>query len=366
MFLHAIVVAVVSLVLINHSMCAPSDGYRESPVLTTYDQKQTGKYNIHLNIKDVAIIAVESEGIGGGIGDFGEDYYDYDISDFTIKPIIGLIGDIPPVNSTPSIFHSEPTESFELANVTNTTDIQSEEPNVVVISTTVSTEKSSEKPIISGNKTQNVVILSDQSASTTPASSGSVTILSYNTTADNDTGIVVTTKTPTAEELPPKIPLNQASNATKIIVPPGPTQNLTVSLQNQILSEQKVTASKASYDLLVQTEKQHHHPSEIPVSIIMEPLITPATRHNLRNKLNRPAQQQYQQQQQHVRQRVKATPTAIGVRRITPPHNENVDNIAVPLALTQSNFRRNAHVNSNHRGCAKDLSGRCQTNRSGM
>jgi len=62
---------------------------------TTYDQKQTGKYNIHLNIKDVAIIAVGSESLSGGIGDAGsfyEDYYDYDVNDFTINPISAALG----------------------------------------------------------------------------------------------------------------------------------------------------------------------------------------------------------------------------------------------------------------------------------
>lgn len=60
--------------------------------LTTYDQKQSGKYNIHLNIKDVAIIALDAGGVDGGVGDSGQDYYeDYDLSDFTVKPVIGLI-----------------------------------------------------------------------------------------------------------------------------------------------------------------------------------------------------------------------------------------------------------------------------------
>lgn len=35
---------------------------------TTYDQRQQGKYNIHLNIKDVAIITFDSETISGELG----------------------------------------------------------------------------------------------------------------------------------------------------------------------------------------------------------------------------------------------------------------------------------------------------------
>lgn len=36
--------------------------------MTTYDQRQTGKYNIHFNIKDVQIVSLE-DNVAGGIGD---------------------------------------------------------------------------------------------------------------------------------------------------------------------------------------------------------------------------------------------------------------------------------------------------------
>jgi hypothetical protein len=39
-----------------------------SPPITTYDQRQTGKYNIHLNIKDVQIISLEGDNFDGGLG----------------------------------------------------------------------------------------------------------------------------------------------------------------------------------------------------------------------------------------------------------------------------------------------------------
>lgn len=38
------------------------------PSLTTYDQRQTGKYNIHVNIKDVKIISVDGEKFEGEFG----------------------------------------------------------------------------------------------------------------------------------------------------------------------------------------------------------------------------------------------------------------------------------------------------------
>lgn len=153
--------------------------------LTTYDQKQSGKYNIHLNIKDVAIIALDAGHLDSGVGDFAEDYYeDYDLSDFTVKPIIGLI-DItsdkpssPSSSSTtpaPPLIHFEPDdEDNQNENASNATAI--------------------EEPIIKDpvNKTQSVVII--------------------NGAASNESGIAVITSTPAPESLPPKLSLADLAN----------------------------------------------------------------------------------------------------------------------------------------------------------
>lgn len=46
--------------------------------LTTYDQRQTGKYNVHVNIKDVQFFSV-SDSLAGIGGDYEEgDYGDYE------------------------------------------------------------------------------------------------------------------------------------------------------------------------------------------------------------------------------------------------------------------------------------------------
>ncbi|XP_065155763.1 mucin-2-like [Atheta coriaria] len=50
---------------------------------TTFDQKQTGEYNIQLHLKDFQIIAVVGDDSFGGLGDYD---YNYDYSDFTVKP----------------------------------------------------------------------------------------------------------------------------------------------------------------------------------------------------------------------------------------------------------------------------------------
>ncbi|XP_018562691.1 uncharacterized protein LOC108904566 [Anoplophora glabripennis] len=75
----------VVLLVVLPGQCAPrskgsKSGHRSAPQ-TVYDQKQTGDYNIQLHLKDFQIIAL--------LGDdyFGGDYdYNYDYSDFTLKP----------------------------------------------------------------------------------------------------------------------------------------------------------------------------------------------------------------------------------------------------------------------------------------
>lgn len=36
--------------------------------ITAYDQRQTGKFNIHLNIKDVQLISLKGDRFGAGVG----------------------------------------------------------------------------------------------------------------------------------------------------------------------------------------------------------------------------------------------------------------------------------------------------------
>lgn len=69
--------------------------------LTSYDQRQTGKYNVHFNIKDVQLFSVRGDEFNAGVGDGMEyDYgdYDYDPSHYTINPILAMLG----VDSTTS------------------------------------------------------------------------------------------------------------------------------------------------------------------------------------------------------------------------------------------------------------------------
>ncbi|KAH8298455.1 hypothetical protein KR044_003628 [Drosophila immigrans] len=52
-----------------------------------YDQRQTGKYNIHVSIKDVAIIEVDQNELADDSYNAEDDDYYYDDSALTIKPI---------------------------------------------------------------------------------------------------------------------------------------------------------------------------------------------------------------------------------------------------------------------------------------
>lgn len=254
--------------------------------LTTYDQKQTGKYNIHLNIKDVAIIAVDAGRVDGGIGDFGEDYYeDYDLSDFTVKPMFGLIdiaSDKPssdkPSSTTaaPPLIHSEPDdEDAETDQTESVTDKPIEEPLI-------------KDPI---NKTQSVTILSGNTA---PAVS-----ISTNETPSTG-GIVVTTPTASPEDLPPKLSLADIAI---------------------VQSAQKPFPTK---------------PGEIPVHIILEPAHKDLIQRQRPNTVWR------------FKNRVHS-PTPSANRRITPPHDDYAigNNKHRQNYFAHANNRRNCALNQN-------------------
>lgn len=74
---------------------------------TTYDQRQTGKYNVHVNIKDVQFFSL-SDSLGNVGGDYGEEYpdygsvegfgegdADYDTAALTVNPVFAFLGSRP-------------------------------------------------------------------------------------------------------------------------------------------------------------------------------------------------------------------------------------------------------------------------------
>lgn len=237
--------------------------------LTLFDQRQSGSYNIHLNIKDVAIIAVgEGEGSGSDIDTFGPDYYaDYDLSDFTVKPIQGLIGfDAVTSTTSPSIIHSEPEEEVGSSGAS---DLNTGEEALTSTAEVVLITSSTPKPL--------------STASATPNKTQSVVILNQSTLTSASSGIVVTTPTPSAEALPVKI-------------------DPAVTTEVEKISQAAIHVASASAD----KKTQSAHPDQIPVQIVLgEPQLRRQAA-LLQNRF-----------------KVKATPAR---RRITPPDGAFYEN----------------------------------------
>lgn len=59
---------------------------RADPINATYDQRQNGKVNVHISIKDVAIILQSDSGTNGNADDDINYDYDYDYDHLTVKP----------------------------------------------------------------------------------------------------------------------------------------------------------------------------------------------------------------------------------------------------------------------------------------
>lgn len=97
-----------------------SDAKKSSDSRTIYDQRQTGKYNVHVNIKDVQFFSL-SDSISS-LGDYGSYDYgeygqvdgdgDYDISHLTVNPIFAFLGT-----------HSKPTKPSTTTSTTEKTDL---------------------------------------------------------------------------------------------------------------------------------------------------------------------------------------------------------------------------------------------------
>lgn len=78
---------------------------------TTYDQRQTGKYNLHVNIKDVQFFSLsDSLASIGDYGDYGDYNFgdtdadtDYDTAHLTVNPLFAFLGSEKPTTAKPVI-----------------------------------------------------------------------------------------------------------------------------------------------------------------------------------------------------------------------------------------------------------------------
>ncbi|XP_035782896.1 uncharacterized protein LOC118461553 [Anopheles albimanus] len=204
---------------------AASGSSNDKPSLTTYDQRQNGKYNIHVNIKDVKIIAVDGENLEGNLGDDTDyDYgdYDYDPAHLTVSPL--------PIFGSGSVSITKPPKSTTKAPAT----ISSTTPTPTTTTTTT------RKPM----------------HSVTMMSSESVTLPS---------------KEPVKTPLKPTESSSNAPEAitTEALVVGGGTTELPSS--NIIVI--KPTPAPVQYDY-----------QEIPVQVIMDPILRPGAKYRSSNQ----------------------------------------------------------------------------------
>ncbi|KAH8279106.1 hypothetical protein KR026_001837 [Drosophila bipectinata] len=90
-----------------------------------FDQRQSGKYNIHVSIKDVAIIEVGQNGLAEESYNDEEDYY-YDDSALTVKPIkLSTEASTSSTSSSSTTTTSSTTAGAPPAEITSPTTISS-------------------------------------------------------------------------------------------------------------------------------------------------------------------------------------------------------------------------------------------------
>lgn len=339
--------------------------------LTTYDQKQTGKYNIHLNIKDVAIIAVGSDDLSSGIGDSGsfyDDYYDYNLDDFTISPISAALGVTtkkprPTTNSTLITFDLYSTtekpettpkpsnplmlvsalgaedddddnieiakplddkpESFQADNDQKFDQISENKPTIVYVATPAI------KPLV--NKTQSVIIIKDKPISGT-AFYASPPLIMNGTSGNNDK---------------PKLP------STQVFMSSTPFSPYLFG------SSSSVASPLFNIDKIIDKDE-----SQIPVHIIMEPILQPKQRVPIG-----PTNRSTFRLNNRIRSGVSGGATLTGVGQNNDEiHRNTAEKFNVIGGHGKS--RRNIYNEDARRRCGRnqviDRQGRCQSRRSGL
>ncbi|KAB0794393.1 hypothetical protein PPYR_11232 [Photinus pyralis] len=116
-------VCVISFLLVDPIYNAPSPRHRNRDrSSTTFDQTQSGDYNVQLHLKDFHIIAVLGDDSWGSLGDYD---YNYDYSDLTIKPIVPATSEQPPASS--SVSPDMESSPNDVSNATSTTKVSSEQ-----------------------------------------------------------------------------------------------------------------------------------------------------------------------------------------------------------------------------------------------
>ncbi|KAJ8964517.1 hypothetical protein NQ314_004812, partial [Rhamnusium bicolor] len=145
--------------------CAPRGKHSKTVPQTVYDQKQTGDYNIQLHLKDFQIIALLSDDSIGAIGDYD---YNYDYSEFTVKPATQKPS-VPPPSQPPSNSQipENPSSTLKPANhpypvlVPSTTQPPEEKPLIIEEKPINNPDKPNKEQVLNEvDKTENLTIAS--------------------------------------------------------------------------------------------------------------------------------------------------------------------------------------------------------------
>ncbi|KAK5644723.1 hypothetical protein RI129_006023 [Pyrocoelia pectoralis] len=155
-------VCVISFLLIDPVYNAPKHRNKDHSS-TTFDQKQTGDYNVQVHLKDFHIFAVLGDDSWGSLGDYD---YNYDYSDLTVKPTGSSTSEQPPSSSSslPPASSIADTEKPQLASSTKLPEVSSTikvnsdvtEPQ----SSTASLSSTTPKPIDKTTKSEPVTNIS--------------------------------------------------------------------------------------------------------------------------------------------------------------------------------------------------------------
>ncbi|KAG5867408.1 hypothetical protein JTB14_034389 [Gonioctena quinquepunctata] len=162
----------ISLLIVIPGNCAPKSKKNEHSPHTVYDQKQTGDYNIQLHLKDFQIIAV----LGDDSSSFGDYDYNYDYSDFTVKPITQKPTE--PSPPTPTPIAVIPSSTFIPEKPSTSSIKPSNHPYPILLPSTESSKEKepmkaeeistpTEKPSVETTSKQSVDVSKEKTSSTT-------------------------------------------------------------------------------------------------------------------------------------------------------------------------------------------------------
>ncbi|KAL3270335.1 hypothetical protein HHI36_009383 [Cryptolaemus montrouzieri] len=144
-----------------------------------YDQKQDGEINVQVRVKDFQVIALLGQDSLAGLGDYD---YNYDYSDFTVKPPVSITSTKPPADISTSSKPTEVTPTTTKADEKPSSTLEPEKGDAVISSTgkplgLLGENKTEEEKLPSGISTtlkEEVISTTEKASSTTKKSEESM------------------------------------------------------------------------------------------------------------------------------------------------------------------------------------------------